>query len=97
MKVYVGNLPFSVESGKLKELFSEFGEVEEATVIQDKYSGRSKGFGFVTFKDDEAAKKAIKEMNEKEVEGRQIKVNEAKPVDPDRPRPPRRDNNRRRF
>ena len=101
MKVYVGNLPFSVDDNKLKELFSAYGEIEEATVIQDKFSGRSKGFGFVTFKDDEAAKKAVSEMNDKEVEGRNLKVNEAKPMDPDRPRrsPPRRDfgNNRRSF
>ncbi len=99
MKVYVGNLPFSVDDEKLKELFSPYGEIEEATVISDKFSGRSKGFGFVTFKDEESAKKAISEMNEKEVEGRNIKVNEAKPMDPDRPRrPPRRDfNQRRRF
>lgn len=102
MKIYVGNMPFSVDSEKLKELFSTFGEIEEAIVIQDKFSGRSKGFGFVTFKDDEGAKKAIAEMNEKEVEGRALKVNEAKPMDPDRPRPPRRDfggrnNNRGRY
>lgn len=99
MKVYVGNLPFTVDDEKLKELFSVYGEVEEASVIQDKFSGRSKGFGFVTFKDEKSAKKAISEMNEKEVEGRSLKVNEAKPLDPDRPRrPPRRDfNSRRRF
>lgn len=98
MKVYVGNLPFSVDSAKLKELFGKYGEVEEATIIQDKFSGRSKGFGFVTFTDDEAAKKAIAEMNEKDVEGRAVKVTEAKPMDPDRPRrPPRRDFNKRRF
>lgn len=96
MKVYIGNLPYSIDSAKLKELFEKFGEVEEATVIQDKFSGRSKGFGFVTFKEEESAKKAIAEMNEKDVEGRQVKVNEAKPMDPDRPRrPPRRDNQRR--
>lgn len=96
MKVYVGNIPFSVDNGKLNELFSSFGEIEEATVIQDKFSGRSKGFGFVTFKNEDDAKKAIAEMNEKEVEGRALKVNEAKPMDPDRPRrPPRRDNQRR--
>jgi len=95
MKLYVGNLPYSVDSAKLKELFESYGEIEEATVIQDKFSGRSKGFGFVTLKDDEAAKKAITEMNDKDVEGRQIKVNEAKPMDPDRPRRSFRRDNRR--
>jgi RNA recognition motif-containing protein len=94
MKVYVGNLPFSVGEDKMKELFSAYGEVEEVSVIKDKFSGRSKGFGFVTFKNDEDAKKAISEMNEKEVEGRNLKVNEAKPMDPDS-RPPRRDFGRR--
>ena len=97
MKVYVGNLPFSIDHDKLTEIFKEFGEIEEATVISDKFSGRSKGFGFVTFKDDESAKKAISEMNEKEVEGRALKVNEAKPMDPDRPRRPQRNFNQRRF
>ena len=98
MKVYVGNLPFSVDDNELKELFASYGEIEEVSVIKDKFSGRSKGFGFVTFKEDEDAKKAISEMDEKEVEGRKIKVNEAKPMDPDRPRRPRRDfNNRRRY
>ncbi len=99
MKIYVGNLPFTIEDDKLKELFAPYGEIEEAIVIKDKFSGRSKGFGFVTFKEDESAKKAIAEMNDKEVEGRKLKVNEAKPMDPDRPRrPPRRDfNQRRRF
>ena len=77
-KIYVGNLPFSVDSEKLKGLFSEFGEITEATVISDRFSGRSKGFGFVTFADDESAKKAIEGMNEKEIEGRGLKVSEAK-------------------
>jgi len=95
MKLYVGNLSFSIEEDKLKELFTPYGEIEEATIIKDKFSGRSKGFGFVTFKDNEAAKKAIAEMNEKEVEGRKLKVNEAKPIDPDRPR--RNFNQRRKF
>lgn len=79
-KVYVGNLPFGVDQEKLKELFSEFGDVEEAVVISDRFSGRSKGFGFVTFAEDAAADKAIAKMNEKEVEGRQLRVNEAKPM-----------------
>lgn len=77
MKLYVGNLPWSVDDAKLKEMFAEYGEVTEAVIIKDKFSGRSKGFGFVTFTDDEAAKKAMEEMNSKEIEGRKIKVNEA--------------------
>jgi RNA recognition motif-containing protein len=108
MKVYVGNLPFSIDDEGLRKVFGTYGEIEEVSVIKDKFSGRSKGFGFVTFKDDEDAKKAIAAMNDKEVEGRNLKVNEAKPMDPDRPRRdfggrdsrgPRRDfgNNRRRF
>ncbi|MCA9487635.1 MAG: RNA-binding protein [Nanoarchaeota archaeon] len=84
MKIYVGNLPFSVDENRLKELFSGYNP-EEVSLIQDKYSGRSKGFGFVTIADDEAAKKAISEMHEKEVEGRKLTVNEAKPKE-DRPR-----------
>jgi len=64
---------------KFKELFDEFGEIEEATVITDKYSGRSKGFGFVTFVNDADADKAVAAMNEKDIEGRPLKVNEAKP------------------
>lgn len=90
-RIYVGNLPFSVAHEQLKELFSQFGEIEEAVVVTDKFSGRSKGFGFVSFKDEASAEKAIAEMDKKEVEGRELKVNEAKPMDPDRPRPPRRD------
>ncbi len=90
-KLYVGNLNFSMDHQKLKDAFSEFGEIEEAVIIQDKFSGRSKGFGFVTFKQDADADKAIAAMNEKEIEGRKITVNEARPME-DRPsRPPRRD------
>jgi RNA recognition motif-containing protein len=91
MKIYVGNLPWSVDNEKLEKMFSHHGEVAEATVITDKFSGRSKGFGFVTFNDDSSAQKAIAEMNDKDVEGRKLKVNEAKPMDPDAPRRPRRD------
>jgi len=89
-KVYVGNLPFTVNSEKLKEMFSSYGEISEATVISDKFSGRSKGFGFVTFSDDAAADKAISEMNQKDLEGRKLTVNEAKPFEPGS-RPPRRE------
>lgn len=92
MKIYVGNLPFAIDDEKLKELFSSYGEIAEAVVIKDKFNGRSKGFGFVTIEDEASAKKAIAEMNEKDVEGRPLKVNEAKPFDPDAPRPPRRNN-----
>ncbi len=79
-KLYVGNLPYSVNDEGLKELFAPSGEVTEAKVIMDKFSGRSKGFGFVTMKDDESAQKAISEMDGKEIEGRQMKVNVARPM-----------------
>jgi RNA recognition motif-containing protein len=81
MKLYVGNLPWSIDQSGLKNLFSEFTP-EEAVLITDKYSGRSKGFGFVTIADDEAAKKAISEMHEKEIEGRPLTVSEARPMVP---------------
>jgi RNA recognition motif-containing protein len=103
MKIYVGNLPFSIDDEKLREIFAAYGEIEEANIIKNNFSGRSKGFGFVTFKNEESAKKAISEMNEKEVDGRKLTVNEAKPMDSDRPkrsfdrgdRGPRRNFNRR--
>lgn len=85
-KIYVGNLPFSVGFAELKEKFSEFGEVTEATVIANKFSGRSKGFGFVTFADAESAEKAIAEMDGKDFGGRQVTVKTAKPMED---RPPR--------
>ena len=81
MKLYVGNLPWSIEENGLKELFASY-DVEEANLIKDRYSGRSKGFGFVTIADDEAAGKAISEMNEKEIEGRKLTVSEARPMVP---------------
>ena len=81
-KVYVGNLSWGIRNDKLKEIFSEFGEVTDARVITDKFTRRSKGFGFVTFADEESAKKATDEMNGKEVEGRPLKVSEAKEMEP---------------
>ena len=81
-KIYVGNLPYSVTDEKLSEMFSEHGEVSEAKVIIDKFSGRSKGFGFVTFAKDEDAEKAVKAMEGKETEGRELKVNVARPMKP---------------
>lgn len=94
VKLYVGNLPYSFSDKELQELFSPFGEISEATIIKDKYSGRSKGFGFVTFVEKPAADKAIAEMNDKDIQGRALKVNEARPLDPSGP--PRRSFNRRR-
>jgi RNA recognition motif-containing protein len=79
-KLYVGNLPYGVDDDKLKEIFAAIGEVTEAKVIADKFSGRSKGFGFVTMKDDAIAEKAVKELDGKEIEGRNLKVNVARPM-----------------
>jgi len=79
-KLYVGNLAWAISEKELRELFSKFGEIEEITLITDKFSKRSKGFGFVTFKDEADAERATKEMGGKEVEGRTLTVNEAKPM-----------------
>lgn len=83
-KLYVGNVPFSATEGTLIEWFSPFGNVETATVITDRASGRSKGFGFVEFSSDDEADRAINEMNGKEMEGRALTVNEARPMEPRR-------------
>ena len=83
--IYVGNLDFATTQEDLETLFSEFGEVENARIITDKMSGRSKGFGFIEMLSDEKAKAAIEALDGKEVNGRAIKVNEAKPKT-DRPR-----------
>jgi RNA recognition motif-containing protein len=88
MKLHVGNLPFSVDDEEFKNLFADYN-AEEVTLIKDKFSGRSKGFGFVTISDDEVAKKAISELNGKDVQGRELKVSEAKPME-ERPERPRR-------
>jgi RNA recognition motif-containing protein len=79
VNIYVGNLAYSVTDDDLRELFSEFGEVRSASVISDKATGQSKGFGFVEMKDNSAAETAIKDLNGKQVKGRALKVNEAKP------------------
>ena len=84
MKLYVGNLSYEVTSSSLEELFAPYGAVRSAQVIQDRDTGRSKGFGFVELSDDNAARRAISELNEKEVGGRRLTVNEAKPRE-DRP------------
>ena len=100
-KLFLGSLPWSLTQEALTELASQYGEVVEAVIITDKYSGRSKGFGFVEYTTDEAAAEAVEALNESEIDGRQIFVNIAKPKAPrsDRPRRSfdrndRRDNDR---
>ena len=80
-KVYVGNIPWATKEDELKEAFSSYGDIEEVVIIRDKLTGRSKGFGFITFAEDEAADKAIAEMDGKDLGGRQIKVSEARPME----------------
>lgn len=79
MKLYVGNLAYSVTNATLESLFSPFGEVRSAQVIQDRETGRSKGFGFVEMADANSAREAIAALSEKEYEGRRLTVNEARP------------------
>ena len=81
-KLYVGNLSYDVTDDKLKDHFSQAGSVVSATVITDRDSGRSKGFGFVEFCNEEEAQKAIEMFNEQEFEGRNIVVNDARPKAP---------------
>lgn len=78
-KLYVGNLSYNVTSQGLEELFAQYGEVRSAQVIQDRETGRSKGFGFVEMADDNAANDAIQALNEQEHDGRPLTVNEARP------------------
>lgn len=79
MNIYVSNLSFAVQDDDLRGFFAEYGEVSSAKVIMDKYTNRSKGFGFVEMPDDAAAQKAISELDGGMVEGRAIKVMVAKP------------------
>jgi RNA recognition motif-containing protein len=79
MNIYVGNLDYEVNENDLVEIFEEYGEVSSSKIITDKYSGRSKGFGFVTMEDQEEANKAVKELNGTSLKNRDIIVNEAKP------------------
>jgi cold-inducible RNA-binding protein len=88
IKLFVGSLPYSVTDDDLADLFKDFGTVASAKVIFDRETNRSKGFGFVEFEDDAAAKAAIDALNNKEIQGRTIVVNEARPQEA---RPPRRD------
>jgi len=85
-KLYVGGLPYSTTDDELRETFSQAGAVESATVIVDRMSGRSKGFGFVEMSNDDDADKAIEMWNGKELGGRTLTVNEARPMEPRAPR-----------
>jgi RNA recognition motif-containing protein len=76
-KIYVGNLPWSVDESSLRDLFAGIGEVHSATVISDRETGRSRGFGFIEM-DDGDADKAISELNGREVDGRELRINEAR-------------------
>jgi|SRR5688572_79064 len=89
VKLYVGNLPYSTTDEDLRTLFAEYGTVVSASIISDRDSGRSKGFGFVELEDDAQAKAAIEALNGKEFSGRNVVVNEARP----REERPRRDFN----
>ncbi|OFY46118.1 MAG: RNA-binding protein [Bacteroidetes bacterium RBG_13_44_24] len=77
MNIYVGSLHFKMNEAELRELFEEYGEVASAKIIFDKYSGKSKGFGFVEMTNEAEAKKAIEELNGADVQGRKIIVNES--------------------
>ncbi len=79
MNIYVGNLPFNLGEEDLRKIFEEYGEVASAKIITDKFTGRGKGFGFVEMESDDEANNAIEELNNAEVGGRNIKVNESKP------------------
>ncbi len=84
MNIYVGNMSYELSEDDLRKAFEAFGQVASATIINDKFSGRSKGFGFVEMPNDAEAKAAIEGVNGKDLKGRAVKVNEAKPR-PDRP------------
>jgi RNA recognition motif-containing protein len=79
MNIYVGNLSYEVTEDEVKDIFSPHGEISSLSIIKDKYSGQSKGFGFIEMPNQAEAEEAIKALNESELKGRNIKVNQAKP------------------
>jgi RNA recognition motif-containing protein len=79
MRIYVGNLPYSVTDDELRDVFSDFGELVSAEVVKDKFSGQSKGFGFVDMPNNSEADQAIKALNDTDLKGRKLTVNEARP------------------
>ena len=82
MQIYVGNMSYGTTEESLTNLFSNYGEVSSVKIITDRETGRAKGFGFVTMENEESAKKAIEELDQKEFEGRNLRVNKAKPRTP---------------
>ncbi|WP_041958479.1 RNA recognition motif domain-containing protein [Sulfurospirillum arsenophilum] len=92
MNIYVGNVKYEMTGDQLQEMFSAYGEVSSARIISDRETGRSKGFGFVEMPNDSEALAAIEATNEKEIGGRTLKVNEARPRE-ERPRRSPRDFN----
>jgi RNA recognition motif-containing protein len=85
-RLFVGGLPYSVTDQELSDMFAPYGQVVSAKVITDKFTGRSKGFGFVEYTDDESADKAIKGLHDTDIAGRKIAVNEARPLEERAPR-----------
>lgn len=81
-KLFVGNLDWATTEDELRELFAQFGEIEDHVIIKDRFSGRSKGFGFVTFVNDEDADKAVSALDQTDFKNRKVVVNEAKPQQP---------------
>jgi len=79
MRIYVGNLPYSVTDEELRDTFGEFGELVSAEVVKDRFSGQSKGFGFVEMPNNSEADQAIKALNDQPLKGRKLTVNEARP------------------
>ena len=84
MKLFVGNLSWNTTDDSLRDHFSSFGQIDECRLITDRETGRSRGFGFVTFADGEAAEAAIAELDGRELDGRTLKVNQAKEREPRR-------------
>lgn len=89
MRLYVGNLNYATKEGDLRQIFEQYGELASVAVISDRETGRSKGFGFVEFVNDDDAKAAMDELNGKEVGGRMLKINEARPREEGAGRPRR--------
>lgn len=78
-KLYVGNLPWSATDDTLRQHFAQYGELEDVIVMKDKFSGRSKGFGFVTYKEEADAQKAVDALNGQEMDGRKLNIDFARP------------------